>query len=314
MLKKETQEAISEALRLVASTPIPTRWRTSQPYPGGGIRKSRARGSSGFDLAARVEYEPGDPVRDIDWPASAQSGLQSVLVTHRYEPRDLKMFIVADVQPTMDFGTFRTTKRLLAMELAASIIKSAEKTEDKVGFMAYSESKVETLLTPRTTKRLLFPALVSLIEAPNTPRREHEQTGFSQALAMLPPKRSLVFVLSDFLNMTDADREALKRAAQMHDVISLVIQDRRERELPSGVRFLGIEVGLYTLRDMRTGALKTVRLTQKNREQFTRDFQEHQDRLEEFFRKSHCDFGVFSTEEGVAMLPKIVSLFASHRR
>lgn len=315
MVKKETLEAISEALRMVASTPIPTGWRTNQPYPGGGIRKSRARGSSGFDLAARVEYEPGDPVRDIDWPASAQTGLQSVLVTHRYEPRDLKVFIVADVQATMDFGTFRTTKRLLAVELAASIMKSAQKTEDKVGFIAYSERNVEQMLTPRSTKRLLFPALASLIEARSTaPRVNTDQSGLSQALSMIPPRRALIFVLSDFLNMTDADREAIKRAAQMHDVTCIAVQDRRERELPAGIRFLGMEIGLYTLRDLRTGKRRTIWLSRSNREKFAQNFAQHQQALEDFFKKSHCDFGVFSTEEGVAMLPKIVHLFASHRR
>ena len=36
MVKKSTMEAINEALRMVASTPIPTGWRTTQPYPGGG--------------------------------------------------------------------------------------------------------------------------------------------------------------------------------------------------------------------------------------------------------------------------------------
>lgn len=316
MLKRETQEAISEALRLVASAPIPTSWRTSQPYPGGGVRKSRARGSAGFDLAARLEYEPGDPIRDIDWPASAQTGLQSVLVTHRYEPRDLKVFILADVQPTMDFGTFRTTKRLLAVELAASIIKSAGKTDDKVGFIAYSERNVETYLTPRSVKRILFPALVSLIEAGNTPRaNENETSGLVRALSTLPARRSLVFILSDFLTLDDEGKEALRKAAQLHDVVCLAIQDRRERELPAGIRIFGVEVGgIYTLRDLRTGQRKSLWLSRKTREAFAENFRRHQEALEDFFKKSHCDFGVFSTEEGVAMLPKIVGLFSSHRR
>ncbi|MBC8000500.1 MAG: DUF58 domain-containing protein [Leptolyngbya sp.] len=317
MVKKSTLEAINEALRMVASTPIPTKWRTTQPYPGGGARKSRARGSSGFDLATRLEYEPGDNVRDIDWPATAQTGGQTLLVSLKYEPRDLKIYILADVQPTMDFGTFRTTKRMLAVELAASVMKSATKTEDKVAFMAFSAERVEALVTPRSPQKVMMPSLVAMIEGADIRRWGNEknaESGIQRALKNLPVRRSLVVVISDFLNMSAEDKEALKKAAQLHDVICLVVQDRRERELPAGIKVFGWELGgLYTLRDLRTGQRKSIWLSKGNREKFAQNFRQHQEGLEEFFRKSHVDFGVFSTEEGVAGLPKVISLFSSHR-
>lgn len=317
MVKKETLEAINEALRMVASSPIPTGWRTEQPYPGGGARKSRARGSTGFDLATRLEYEPGDNVRDIDWAASAQTGGQQMLVSHKLEPRDLKIYVLADVQPTMDFGTFRTTKRLLSVELAASVMKSAARTEDKVAFMSFSEERVESLVTPRSPQKALMPALVAMIEGMNIQRWKGDKSnlsGFQRTLKQLPNRKALVVIISDFLNMSDADREALRKAAAFHDVICLTVQDRRERELPAGIKVFGVEVGgLYTLRDLRTGQRKSIWLSKANREKFAANFRQHQESLEAFFRKAHIDFGVFSTEEGVAGLPKIVRLFSNHR-
>lgn len=316
-MKKATQEAINEALRMVASTPIPTGWRTTQPYPGGGARKSRARGSNGWDLATRLDYEPGDNIRDIDWPATAQTGGQQVLVSHKLEPRDLKIYILADVQPTMDFGTFRTTKRLLGVELAASVMKSAAKSEDKVAFMAFSQERVEALVTPQSPQKTLMPALISMIEGGNIPRWNNEKnklSGFQRVLKHLPAKKALVVIISDFLNMTDADREALRKTASFHDVICLTVQDRRERELPAGVKVFGVEIGgLYTLRDLRTGQRKSIWLSKSNREKFADNFRQHQQALEGFFRKSHIDFGIFSTEEGVAGLPKVMRLFSNHR-
>jgi len=318
MIKKETLEAINEALRMTVSTAIPTAWRTTQPYPGGGARKSKARGPSGWDLATRLEYEPGaDSIRDIDWPATAQTGGQQVLVSHKLEPRDLKIYILADVQPTMDFGTFRTTKRLLGVELAASVMKSAAKSEDKVAFMSFSSERVEALVTPRSPQKALMPSLVAMIEGANVARwgdEKQELTGFQRVLKNLPAKKALVFIISDFLNMTDADREALKRVSMYHDVVCLCVQDRRERELPAGIKVFGMEIGgLYTLRDLRTGQRKSIWLSKANREKFAANFQQHQEALEEYFRKSHIDFGIFSTEEGVAMLPKLVRVFSNHR-
>ncbi|MCC7528697.1 MAG: DUF58 domain-containing protein [Candidatus Melainabacteria bacterium] len=318
MVKKATLEAINEALRMTVSTPIPTGWRTVQPYPGGGARKSRARGPSGWDLATRLEYEPGaDNIRDIDWPATAQTGGQQVLVSHKLEPRDLKIYILADVQPTMDFGTFRTTKRLLGVELAASVMKSAAKSEDKVAFMAFSSERVEALVTPRSPQKAMMPALVSMIEGGNVTRwgsEKQQLSGLQRVLKNLPSRKAMVVIISDFLNMTDADREALKKAALFHDVICLCVQDRRERELPAGIKVLGFEIGgLYTLRDLRTGQRKSIWLSKGNREKFAENFRRHQESLETFFRKSHIDFGIFSTEEGVAGLPKLMRVFSNHR-
>ena len=64
MRTKETQEAISGIIRKIAACPIPIRWRSQTIMPGGGERRSKSRGSSGYDVMARVEYEPGDDPRE----------------------------------------------------------------------------------------------------------------------------------------------------------------------------------------------------------------------------------------------------------
>jgi hypothetical protein len=58
---------------------------------------------------------------------------------------------------------------------------------------------------------------------------------------MVSKRRSVVFVLSDFLDAT-AER-ALRIAARRHDVIAVVLDDPRERELP--------DVGLVELEEAR---------------------------------------------------------------
>jgi uncharacterized protein (DUF58 family) len=312
-MKPETQEMLYEITRRVVSCAIPLRWRSSSIMPGAGERRSFQRGSSGYELAARAEYEPGDDPRDIDWAATAQTGGQTVYTTQYQEPRDVNVFVLADVNPTMIFGTARTFKKHLTAEMAGSIIKSAEETNDRVGFIAYSSHSVVSHFTARAPKRLFAPALVSLLEANST--ASGEGSGLLKALALLPRKRSLVFVLSDFFHLSSDEKAALKRAATTHDVVCVVIQDRRERELPAPPRVLGIELpSIITLEDLRTGERRSIWLSKKNRKAFADNFQRHQAQLFADLKEAHCEKEVFSTEEGEAAIPKMMRLFGGHRR
>lgn len=258
-------------------------------------------------MVAQVEYEPGDDTRDIDWVASAQTGMQPILVSQYYIPRDIQIWIVSDCGPSMDFGTVRnTTKRQMAAELAASIIKSAEKSADRVGFKAYSAAKLERVVSVASAKKALIPVLANLLEAEPSAPRPGGKGGLFEALATLPRSRSLVFLISDFLNLTEDDRTAIRRAAAAHDLVCLVTNDRRERELPAGLGFLTIE-------DKQSGERRSIWLSARNRRQYAENFERHKKDLLAFFRQVHCTSGMFSTEEGLAAIPRIIRLFKGHR-
>jgi len=299
----ETRQEIQDVLRRVFSCAIPVNWRSASAMPGAGERRSFYRGS-GYEFESLDEYVPGDDPRDIDWNATAETGGQMVFRNVYLEPRDLKTFVVVDVNPSMNFGTARVTKRRLAAELTASICKAADETKDRVGFTSYSNTRVEKYIPTRAAKRALLPAVASVIETPAAPGGKG--SGLAKALSTLPLSRSLVFVLSDFLRLTDEDKTALRRAAVRHDVVCLIVQDRRERELPPGW-------GFYTLQDLATGQRKTIFVSKKTRAQFAANFERHQAALQALFKSSHCKWEVFSTEEGDAAIPKTIKLFASHR-
>lgn len=310
-MKQTTIETAREIMKWVVSQPIPLTWRSNTVMPSAGERRSRSRGSSGFDLATRNIYEPGDDPRDIDWFATAQTGGQHIYTVQYYDPRDTKFFVVVDAGATMDFGTVRTTKRYLAAELAGSIIKSAEETGDRVGAVVFSDNKIDQYLPPKAASQRLFTTIASIVDAGDKAGKApagSTMSGFSQALkSVAKHSRSLVFVLSDFMNMGTEEKKMLKRLAVLHDVVCIAIQDLRERELPGGF-------GLYTFQDLRTGEKRTIWLTRKNRELFQENFQKHQSELFEFFREAHCDWEIVSTEEGIAAHPKLLKLFAGHRR
>lgn len=162
----------------------------------------------------------------------------------------------------------------------------------------------------------LFPAMAAIVEASAIDRDSKRageslddgSTGLMRALkAISGQSRSLVFIISDFLNLTEEEKVAIRKAGSRHDLVCICVQDLRERELPSGI-------GLSTFQDLLTGERRSIWLNRKNRATFAENFQRHQTALFEFFKQSRCDWTVVSTEEGVAAYPKLMRLFAGHRR
>ena len=336
MSTQETIEQLIEAVEARAvACPIPISFRSTQILGGAGERKSRSRGFNGYDLATTREYRHGDDVKKIDWAATARTGGQKIFVSQFFEPREVKFYILVDSKLTMDFGSVRVTKRRLAAELAASILKSAQETVDKVGFLTYSEDRIEALRKAKfvsTIKRealtaILEPGMRSVAEA-----REHaakpsvidvdglidqpgeKLSGLQQALRYVRRQnKSLVFVISDFIDLSEADLTELGNTAARHNVVCMHVQDRRERELPD-------TWGVFPLEDIRKGTRKSVWLWPKwwpfqrrgkgVREQFSANFQARRNTMVEFFKENNIKWEEFSTEEGTAATPKLLTLFA----
>lgn len=320
-MRNETQELIKE-IRHTVSTKIPVSWRSHQPMPGSGDRRSTRRGTAGFDFASLEDYQDGDDASHIDWWATAQTGGQRVLVRKTFEPRDINFVVLADVGPTMDFGTVRVTKRILAAELTCAVLECARKSHDRAAFIPYSVSGVDfrRCLRPGPPDAAIIPALAAIIESQpgrgeeGTENPSLDATGFQKALTLLPRERSLVVVISDFLALKEGDRIALRRAAIKHDVICFLVEDRRERELPVGRRVFGREVGFYALVDMATGEQRAILLSAKNRKAYSDNRKLQQARLLDALRQSNCDPVVFSTEQGQAMFPSLLQVLSNHRR
>ncbi len=72
-----------------------------------------------------------------------------------------------------------------------------------------------------------------------------------QALSRLPTKRSLVFLISDFQEDFGEIESALKPVALLHDVVSIVIWDPREKVLPE--RWC-----VAALKDLETGRSRAI--------------------------------------------------------
>lgn len=289
---------MNDLLRKLARLDFYVRWDVSQV--SAGARPSRFRGA-GLEFDKITRYDLGDDPRWINWKATARTGGTRVLKNTLIEERQLQVFLAVDVSASMDFGTARASKRRVAAEIAAAVTHVAWRTGDAVGCLTYA-SRVERYWPPATSPqyRLVIPEAI-LTTGPNRGGR----ADFAAALERLPAKRSLLFVLSDFQADAAVLAPALKTAARRHDVVAVVIEDPRERSLPEGA-------GLVRMRDLETGAYRSIWLDRKSRQAWAGRLRARDEALAALFRQARIE--AVRVGPTIDPLTELARLFLRRRR
>jgi uncharacterized protein (DUF58 family) len=193
----------------------------------------------GMEFDEVREYQPGDEVRTIDWNVTARTGVPFV---KRYrEERELTVLFLIDVSASGVFGSGEQSKLDLVVEVAALLMFSALKNNDKVGLALFCNDVVR-YFPPRKGKANVLRFLRELIAA----RPVAAETRIDKALQFLnrvQKRKAVVFLVSDFLGPT-CDK-ALAVANKRHDIVAITVSDPRERRLP--------DVGFILLQDAETG-------------------------------------------------------------
>jgi uncharacterized protein (DUF58 family) len=199
----------------------------------------------GMDFEELREYIPGDDVRTIDWNVTAR--MRRPFVKLHREERELSVMLVLDVSASEDFGSAAQTKRDYAAEVAATLAFSALRNGDKVGLLLFSDT-VELFVPPKKGRKHLLRVIREALAF----RPKQRGTDIRGALAFLnhvAHRRSIVFLLSDFLHTTGTASHELfteiGRTHMRHDLVCLHLNDPRERSLPPS--------GLLTVEDAETG-------------------------------------------------------------
>ena len=248
---------------MVAATRAYTRVRTDQPLPANVLRRIRQveikariladeallgtyrsvfRGS-GLEFEEVREYEPGDDIRSIDWNVTARMGMPYIKKFR--EDRELNILLAVDVSASSWFGSVDQSKRDLAAEVAALLAMTAMRSHDRVGLLRFAEGLQEWMPSRRGREHLLQVIRELLFAQPRRVRTE--MTDAARFLTNVTKKRSVVFLISDFLDVGFADDPSVRMLGRKHDVIALVLNDPRELEIPN--------VGVVALEDAETGTI-----------------------------------------------------------
>ena len=193
----------------------------------------------GMEFSEVREYQFGDDIRNIDWNVTARFGHPFIKVFE--EERELTVMLMVDLSGSLMFGSISKTKRSLATEVSAILAFSALKNNDKVGLILFTD-KIEKFVPPRKGNKHVLRIIRDMLSY----EPDGKATDIKGALEFMNgaiKKRSIVFLLSDF--MDEGYQKILRAVGKKHDLIGIILDDRRENELP--------DVGLIKLADAETG-------------------------------------------------------------
>ena len=237
----------------------------------------------GMEFAEVREYQPGDDIRLIDWNVTARSGAPFVKVFN--EERELTVILMMDISGSGSFGTRKSLKEQLAVEICALLAFSAIRNNDKVGLILFTDT-VEKYVPPRKGKQHVLRILRDVIYH----EPEHRTTDIRFALDFLlrvTRRHSVVFLVSDFLG--SGYERTLRVANSKHDVVAIHIFDPREMTLP--------DVGLVSFQDAETGAVYLVDTKRAAmRASYERARDEERRNREALFRAMRLDFVSLRTD------------------
>ena len=253
---------------------ITTRKLVSDSFAGEYQSVFKGRGME-FDEVR--QYHPGDDVRTIDWNVTARTG--EPYVKSFIEERELTVMLAVDVSGSGDFGTRNRFKRELAVELAAVMSFAATTNNDRVGLLLFTD-RVELLVPPRKGRSHVLRMVRDLLVFQPVGSGTDLRLALDTVHQMLK-RRSIVFLVSDFLADPESYRQAMLVANRRHDVVAFDLSDPLEQEIA--------DVGLLALEDAESGQLRWVDTGSR---EWKRDFSEKVARLEEHKREVMIAAGV----------------------
>jgi uncharacterized protein (DUF58 family) len=249
----------------------------------------------GIEFDAIRPYEPGDDVRLIDWNVTARSG--DAFVRQYIEERELTVMLLLDTSASCLFGSTDRQKRDLGAELGAVLAYSAIRNNDKVGLALFS-TRNELYVPPRKGRNHILRLIRDLLTA----QPSNHGTDIAAALRMANrslKRRSIIFLLSDFLAPVETYTTELSLLAHRHDVIALVLSDPLEKKWP--------EIGLTRIEDAETGQGIWIDTNAPHWQQaFSQQALRLQGRVDSAFSKANVDYIHLNTNQDY--IPQLTSL------
>lgn len=237
------------------------RWKPAGHQPGANKGVSAGIGDQLRSLVLLRDHP--DPKR-LDLRASLRDPFERLWVRDFNLNAALKVVVLIDSSKSMAY-VGKVTRMQVVEDITAQLALSAYKAGDAFGvFTANELLNRDVMLPPRANRGawLWVKQRISKI----TPQGKNA-IGMLKAASMLPQKRSLVFIISDYRWPSGHLKQLLKKLSH-HDVVPILLQDPAEVDaLPKN--------GIAIVKDLETGEGKFVWMRQHLRKKITLARQQH---------------------------------------
>jgi len=224
-------------------------WPVDDVFPG--THNSRRGGDGQRFLGFGPLLRHPNPQR-IDLRASLRDPFGELQVRMMQSRVRSQVFVAADLSASMGSGD----KFRLMCRIATACAWSATRRGDSFSFAAGAERLDETLSMRNATGQHVAAELQQRLAV--TRAEGADCRAWCDLAPLLPHRRALVFLLSDFFLRSSLLEQVLESLAR-HWVVPIVITETRDRELPQ-------RRGLGLLRDRETGGSRLLVLTARLRE------------------------------------------------
>jgi uncharacterized protein (DUF58 family) len=200
------------------------------------------------------------------------------------EDRDVMAWFLLDLSPSVSFGSERVEKRSVAVEFVTVLARLLSRHGNPVGALFYGD-RVDTVIPARNGRRHILHLLGRMLSHPVGQRSEETNLkDLLQTGRQVIPRRSIVFVVSDFIS-TPGWEGALALLARRHEIIAVRLYDPMEMDLP--------DLGLLVFQDAETGDLAWVDTHDRG---FRKRFAAAASRREAALRSAFSEAGVDALE------------------
>ena len=238
-----------EVLKKIKKLEIQTKGLVNTLFGGEYQSAFKGRGMAFSEVRA---YNYGDDIRQIDWNVTARTGEPYIKIFE--EEREQTLMLCVDISASGIFGTHQQKKKEVAIEISAVLAFSAINNGDKVGLVLFSD-KIEKVVPPKKGRT----HVLRLIRELYTTTARGKGTNIADALSYvnrLLDRRAIVVLATDFQD-TNYEKQ-LRITNQKHDLVSIIINDPFEEELPNIglVPFLDSETNREILVDTSSSKIR----------------------------------------------------------